>query len=292
MVRNFVLLTIGFPAVFLALAVLSSYFGAFHPLGDSLAVFRPHATLALGACALALLALRAWRGAALSLTLALAAGVPVLAAALPTPAPADPDMRVYAKNVLFGRGDNAALLADIRATGADLILLQELNATRGEILEGLADSHPHRHICQFSDWSGIAILSRWPLSEPHCSAHRTLAAARVGTPDGPVWAISTHLQWPFPFDQRHALDHEMDFLRGLDGPVIVGGDFNMAPWGQSVQDMADATGAALLGPIHVTITPRGIPLSIDHILTTGEGMTDRRPRLGSDHFGLLAEITL
>ena len=183
-------------------------------------------------------------------------------------------------------------MTDIRDSDPDILLLQELNATRGVLLDGLENSHPHRHICQFNEWSGIAILSRWPLTDPHCSVHRTLAAARVVSPEGPIWAISTHLLWPFPFDQRHAIDHELDFLRGLDGPVIVGGDFNMAPWGQTVRDITEATGTQRIGPLHITIAPRGIPLSIDHILTTGEGTTTRRPRFGSDHCGLLAEITL
>ena len=291
MLHRLAISAFGFPTALSALVVAGSYLGALHPLGDSLAVFRPHATLALGLSALALIPLRAWRAALLALALALVAGLPILAAALPTPAP-DGTLRVYAKNILFGRGDTPELLADIRDSDPDILLIQELSATRGILLDALADSHPHRHICQFSPSSGIAILSRWPLSEPHCSVHRTLAAARVASPEGPVWAISTHFLWPFPFDQRHALDHELAFLQSLDGPVIVGGDFNMAPWGQTVRDVAQATGTDRIGPLHVTIAPRGIPLAIDHILTTGEGTTTRRPRFGSDHYGLLAEIAL
>ena len=292
MLHRLAISAFGLPTAVAAVVVAGSYLGALHPIGDSLAIFRPHATLALALGALALMPLRAWRGALLALALALAAGLPVLAAALPGRAPEAAGLRVYAKNMLFGHGDTPAFLADIRDSDPDILLIQELNATRGILLDALSDSHPYRHICQFSPSSGIAILSRWPLTDPHCSAHRTLAAARVATPDGPVWAISTHLLWPFPFDQRHALDHELAFLGSLDGPVIVGGDFNMAPWGQTVRDMAAATGTRRIGPLHVTIAPRGIPLAIDHILTTGEGTTTRRPRFGSDHYGLLAEITL
>jgi len=291
MIRKAVLSMLALGAFGISFALLGGYLGALHPLGDSLAIFRPHAALALAFLGLLLIPLRAWAAASLSLALAGVAGLPVLAMALPERAPTATEIRVYAKNVLFGRGDNDRLVADILESGADIVLLQELNATRGVLQTALNDSHPYRHICQFSASSGIAIFSRWPLETPHCSVHRTLAAARVATPDGPVWAISTHLQWPYPFGQRHALDHEMAFLRGLDGPVIIGGDFNMAPWGQSVRDMSEATGTRLLGPMHVTIEPRGVPLSIDHVLTTGEGRTERRPRLGSDHFGIFAEIS-
>ncbi len=291
MLRRFAMAALAVPSLMLTAVLAGGYLGDLHPLGDSLAVFRAHAAFALAGCGLLLMVLRAWSGAAMALGLACLAGVPVLAMALPArTADAAPGITVYTKNMLFGRGDNPELVADIRASGADLILLQELNAERGTLLEALGESHPHQHICQFSTWSGIAILSRWPLDEPHCSVHRTLAAARVATPEGPVWAVSAHLLWPYPYGQRHALDHEMAFLQGLSGAIVVGGDFNMAPWGQSVRDMAAATGTELLGPIHVTIAPRGVPLSIDHILSTGEGQVIRRPRFGSDHYGLLAQI--
>lgn len=293
MIRKALLFMILLPSIALGLALLAGYLGALHPIGDSFALFRPHVAMALMLAGAVLALLQAWRAAGLSLLLALVAGLPVMGLALPPRGPdASPQLTVYAKNLLFGRGDTPALLADIRASGADVILLQELNSEGGFVLSALSDSHPHRHICQFSPRSGIAVLSRWPLSDPHCSVHRTLAAARVATTEGPVWAVSTHLQWPYPASQRHALDHEMDFLRSLEGHVVIGGDFNMAPWGRSVRDMARATGAALLEPIHVTIRPRGVPLSIDHVLTTGTGITVRRPRLGSDHYGLVARIHL
>lgn len=292
MIRKSLLVAISLAAFAFMGALLGGYLGSVHPVGDSLSIFRPHVALLLALCGLMLLILRAWKPAALSLALAVSAGVPVLALfSAPRDTIASPHLVVYAKNLLFGRGDNAALLADIRDSGADLILLQELNSTRGSLLQDLQASHPHQHICQFSEWSGIAVLSRWPLEAPHCSAHRSLAAARAQTPEGPVWAVSTHLLWPYPHGQRHALDHELEYLQSLEGEVVIGGDFNMAPWGHSVQDMGRATDSELLGPIHVTIAPRGVPLSIDHVLSTGQGVTERRPRLGSDHYGLVAAIT-
>ena len=172
MLHRLAISAFGFPTALSALVVAGSYLGALHPLGDSLAVFRPHATLALGLCALALIPLRAWRAALLALALALVAGLPILAAALPAPAP-DGTLRVYAKNILFGRGDTPALLADIRDSDPDILLIQELSATRGILLDALADSHPQRHICQFSPL----------LRHRHPVALAAVRAALLGAPD-------------------------------------------------------------------------------------------------------------
>ena len=110
MLHRMAVSALGFPTGLCALVVAAGYLGGLHPIGDSFAIFRPHATLALGLCALALIPLRAWRAALLALALALAAGLPVLAAVWPRPAPEAAGLRIYAKNVLFGRGDTPELL--------------------------------------------------------------------------------------------------------------------------------------------------------------------------------------
>lgn len=218
--------------------------------------------------------------------------VPLSGALAPTaPAPPGYLVRIYAKNTLYGLGDEAAMARDIQASQADVVLLQELRSGTRLITE-LGQSHPHQHICQFTEWTGTAVFSRWPLEETWCSETRSFAAARVLGPEGAFWAVSTHLIWPYPYDQRRALDPELPFLSSLNGPVIVGGDFNMAPWGQAVRDISEATGTNQIGPSRITIRPYGIPLSIDHIYATGEGATNLRPLFGSDHHGLLAVINL
>ncbi|MEJ6391701.1 endonuclease/exonuclease/phosphatase family protein [Gymnodinialimonas sp. 2305UL16-5] len=272
--------------------MLASYLGGLHPAGDSLAVFRlwiAGGVLGLGVLLLALRLRRFGWGAILCAAIA---AVPILAMGVEPQAAqaAAPSVAVYTKNTLGGRGDNAAILADIRASGADIVLLQELSATRGGFLAGLRATHPYQHECRFSDWSGMAVLSRWPLSAPYCSPHRSFAAALVEAPGGTFWAVSTHLVWPYPHGQAAVLDQAMPFLEQIEGRTVVAGDFNMVPWGHSVRRIARATGTDRIGALYETLSVRGVPLSIDHVFTDGTGTVVRRPRFGSDHYGLLARI--
>lgn len=275
----------------LALALAASHLGGVHPAGDSLAVARPVlvvAVLGLGA----VLALTRWRRfGVVALLGALVAAMPLAMAVLRAdPAPQGDVIRVYAKNLWAGNTNTRPLVADILETGADIVLLQELGDVNRRVLEQLAPTHPHRHVCRFSGRIGIAVVSRWPLEDGRCTPARAAAAARVMTPQGPVWAVAVHLPWPYPYQQAERAAMVRDLLDGMQGDVLIGGDFNMMPWGHSVRSVAAAVGARGLGPHRPTFDLRGYPLILDQILTTGTGRVETRDRLGSDHRGVLAEI--
>jgi endonuclease/exonuclease/phosphatase (EEP) superfamily protein YafD len=271
--------------------LIGSYLGALHPLGDSLAVFRLWIAGGVALSGVLLLLVSERRTGLVALALAVFAAGPIAAMVYGPAGPIPPaSVTVYTKNTLGGWGDNAAIVADIIGSGADIVLLQELSERRSDYGGALRASHPHQHVCRFSDWSGMAVLSRWPILDTYCSPHRSFAAARVDAPDGPIWAVSTHLVWPYPHDQAPILQEAMPFLEGLEGRVIVAGDFNMVPWGHSVRRIAEVTDAERIGPLLTTLEYRDVPFQIDHVLTDGQGSVERRPRLGSDHFGLVARI--
>jgi len=288
------LLRIGFAiCTLLALAALAgSYLGALHPAGDSLAVFR--LWLAGGAFALGLLS--ALFGArhlgGLSTVAAAGAALPILLqiwVQLDTPRAA-PDLSVYVKNLGSARGDAAALIADIEASGADILLLQELTPENADLMQAALPSHPFWHICQFSGWSGMAVAARWPMGQITCSEHRSVALAEILTPTGPIRAASLHQVWPWPYEQAELLPMVLETLRSDAPRQIVAGDFNMVPWSHTARQIARATGTRRIGPVQTTIRIRHVPLQIDHVLTTGQGSVARRPQFGSDHYGLLARV--
>ncbi len=274
-------------------AVLAaSYGGAVHPLGDSLAVFR----LWISAVLVVVSGMLMWFGGrrigALGLGAAVGAAVWIAPLFVARNVPeAEAQVVVYSKNTWGGRGDDRAIVADILRVGADVVLLQEVSATRSDFAGALAPELGHVQMCQFSDWSGIGIVSRWPISERYCSPHRSFAAAMIEAPSGAFWAVSTHLVWPFPHAQWPFLEAALPFLEQISGPAIVGGDFNMVPWGASVRRVAQATGTSLIGPVRRTLTVRGVPLQIDHILSDAQGRVDIRPKFGTDHSGIVARLS-
>lgn len=271
------------------LALLAGYGGALHPAGDALAVFRPVFALLLLAAGLVLRGRAGW-GATL---LALLAVLPILWALRPL-SPPEHGLVVYQKNLLFTLADPGPIAGDIAASGADLVMLEEVSPRNLALPEALRAAYPHQHICGAHSVGGVAILSRHPFAvPPRCDAPRGMATARIETPWGEVSAAVLHLHWPWPFGQAAHVRRLLPVLADLPRPVIVAGDFNMVHWGQSTRVLARATGTARVGPLRETFRlKRAYPMAIDHVLAP-EGWRAAgivRPRLGSDHRGIVARL--
>ena len=273
-----------------------SFAGALHAAGDALAVFRLQIALGclIAATALAFMQDRAgWLGA----IAALAAMLPVLWA-VNGPQDDPGAVTMYQKNMRFRPRDLGPLIDDISATNPDVLTLQEVTPENAELLAAIKDAMPTQLICPFVGVGAVALATRWPLiaGSAICNKGQGLAALQAIGPQGPVWLVSVHLHWPWPNGQASQLDHLMPVLQALDGPVLIGGDFNMVPWSYTLERVIDATDTERIGRAFNSL-PRFsplAPLAIDHILVPSgtTGRTERRPLLGSDHFGILARMSL
>lgn len=279
-------------------ALLGGFAGALHPMGDSLSVFRPHLAAAFGGLSVVLLATGLRRAGVAGL-----AATVLAAATLVPPSPSGATgahtLKAYQKNLLWILRDPDPIVADIRDAGADVVFLQEVQQWSLAVLEDLEPTHPHRLICPFSVIGGTAIVSRFPPIEgtKRCVLGRGFAAMQVAGPDGPLWLVSLHLHWPWPHQQPEDLATLSPVLQDLGGPVLIGGDFNMVPWSHTVAEIGRASRTRLAGGPGATYSlgPPFLGLSIDHILMPEDAAlvsVERRPRLGSDHLGVLATIAL
>jgi endonuclease/exonuclease/phosphatase (EEP) superfamily protein YafD len=268
------------------------YMGRWHPAGDSFAVFRAQGAAGLGLVALGCLALDArWLGG-LGLAMAMLTGVPLLMGySQQGPAGA---LTLYQKNMLFRNDDLAALAADIRAVAPDVLTLQEVTQANRALLAGLADVLPGQVYCPFRTVGGVAVATRWPVVPGSQTCAPGLAAMQAETPQGRVWLVALHLSSPWPYEQAAHLAKIVPVLEALDGPVILGGDFNAVPWGAAVARLAEATHSQLARPIRGTLPRFGplLVLPIDHVLLSQGGRTDLREVLGSDHRGVVVRFGL
>ena len=189
---------------------------------------------------LAALALRHWPG----LTLALA-GALVWAAVfgpffLPAlqPVPAGQPLRVMTSNLLGYNPDTAGAVAALRASGADLIGLNELSlATADAVGSDLRAEYPYQVLDPRRGVTGSGIISRYPLT---LAAVPFVADERVGVWMGPPLAVDVAVngqtvtvvlfhtysgpQWGN--ERRAAARALADYAAAHPGPVIVMGDLN------------------------------------------------------------------
>jgi len=290
-----ILLVLG---VLVAALLAASYLGVVHGLGDSLAVLRP-ALAGVAVVIGGLLGLVRRSGAGLVVGAAgLIAGLPVLWSSLPA-ADAEYGYATYQKNLSFRLADPAPLIADIAGHAPDFVTLQEVTGRTRAVMVGLAEALPSQHLCPFAAVGGVAVLSRWPTiaGTERCAEDDGLAAMQVETPEGPVWIVSIHLHWPFPYRQPAQLARLIPALEAMNGPIVIGGDFNMVPWSHTLARVAQATDSERAGSVTYTLPMMGgwVTLPIDHVLVPrGRGPTTARrlPLLGSDHHGVLAGFAL
>lgn len=281
--RRFVKLLAGLAAV----ALLASYAGRLHPLGDSLAVFRPAFAVVL------LIAAALLRGAAgaLMLSVSLLALLPIAGQFRPGP-DFSGRMFLYQKNMRFDNSDLDALYADITDFAPAIVTLEEVSEANLPLLDMLRPDLPHQLICPAHRVGAVAILSAYPMEATDCREGSGYASARVISPDGPVSVVALHLHWPWPHGQAAQVDALIPVLEALPRPVIVAGDFNMVPWADAPRRIAGATGTRFIRPMEITFMLRFYPLPIDHVLVPENVAAgqQRRGLDGSDHHGLVARI--
>ncbi|MEO0990141.1 MAG: endonuclease/exonuclease/phosphatase family protein [Pseudomonadota bacterium] len=281
--------------VFAAAVFGAGWLGNLHAIGDSLAVLRLPVALLLFLIAL-------WpKGRHRPTRFAAAAlGTAALAAvALPYWPPAghsDPSVTLYQKNTWVLNRDARPLIADILSQDADVVTLQEIQRTGTELRARLQETYATVHTCPVSGLARTGVVARWPAGPGthRCLPGHDLSAVQVDAPSGPLWIVSLHLKWPYPYDQKGTVDAVARALADMDGDVLLAGDFNMVPLSDSLRRIAQASGTRRVGPAirSYPLLNGAIGLPIDHVFApaTWTGQVERRPLLGSDHFGLLARV--
>jgi len=192
-----------------------------------------------------------------------------LAAAACGPAPpiAVMSWNVHVGKDAEGRGSLARVAAVIRASDADLILLQEVDSVTErsggvDQLRQLAERTGHwpvfgRTLDFQGGGYGIGVLSRWPVrsavvvplpvTPPDSRAGgshepRGALVVRIRSPYGDLTVVNTHLSAD-PSDsmrvqEMRRLVQLVDSVAAAGGPVLVGGDLNAEPEGRVVAALA------------------------------------------------------
>jgi endonuclease/exonuclease/phosphatase (EEP) superfamily protein YafD len=285
--------------VALGIAVTSlagGYLGWLHPLGDSLAVGRGIAAAAILVIAVFASFAGLRMAAFVSMLLALLTGGQVLLA-YSWPGLTG-SYSVYQKNMLFRNAELAALTDDIRAANAQIVTLQEVSKPNEDLLKAVKDIYPHQQFCPGRPVGGTAILTRLTPVPGTAFCGPGLAAMQVvaGPVDNPdrFWIVSVHLHWPWPYYQAQHVDLLLPILDRLQGPAIMAGDFNMVRWAHSVTRMAEILEIRPAGPTFGSYIGLSevFRLPIDHVFAPDGGRVVPRGAFGSDHLGLLAEVSI
>lgn len=202
-------------------------------------------------------------------------------------------------NALYSNTDGARVMRQVVDSGADIAVILEAVPLR-PYLDELAETYPYQAGCD--EDCDMAIFSRVPLENVEIRSlgiiySDRLILAQVRFDGLPVTIAAAHLTKPY-FDNAGVYEARQlgRVLGRVEGPLVLAGDFNAAPWSDAINDLLD--GAQLLPPprYHATWPTEfgSLGLPIDNIFSRGPAIIDRMEVLpdpiGSNHLGLIAQV--
>lgn len=281
-----------------------SFFQVIGRVADSVI---PHLLVAVVVLSLVIAVFGAWRIALLTVVGAVAVGSlhgwNHYQRTVPFATEARVDLRVLWFNML---NENwlppEQITAELFASGADVVVLGEAERMRGQT-EALREVFPHQMVCEI--WCQVIVLSKFPLENAIRDRLSIVSPGRfvkadVITPAGPVTLVGAHLVKPWfdhlAYDEVHELSYHVEVV---EGPVVLVGDMNAAPWARRMVHMQRDTKLkfAQLPPATWPTRAGAFGVPIDHVMVgNGTQMVSLaawgEDGLGSNHFGLLAELSL
>jgi endonuclease/exonuclease/phosphatase (EEP) superfamily protein YafD len=209
-------------------------------------------------------------------------------------------------NVWFRNQELLRVASFLERSGADTVILLELERTRALQLQALLPSYRFAHIDTAAH--GAVLFSRWPLIEPQFIALSAqgarVASAQLNWRGRIITVVGAHLHWPIgPRDaalRRAELRGLATVMRAQPGPVLLGGDFNVTPWSRyfarfvadsGLVDCARDQGWRPTWPARPVV----LRIRIDHCFASADWRTEQvtvGPPLGSDHLPNVLDLRL
>ena len=204
-------------------------------------------------------------------------------------------------NVARGNRDPAGTAAALMDSDADIVFLQETDGTFASYLPRLKAKFPYGNACRKR--CSLAILSRWPLSRVFWRYRDAdgrpfgpaLLTTTVALPWGARARLTTLHLTRLSDSSRRAAQRDSLAAAVQDGgtdSLVLGGDFNLSPWGASMRTlesglkpMRRVTRAVFTYPADGALRVPLIP--IDHVFAGPAWRiagVHRLPSTGSDHF--------
>lgn len=223
--------------------------------------------------------------------------------------PGSPRLKLMIANVLTQNSAYPSFVSAVERLDPDILIVEEYGVGWVEGLKPLSQKYPHQLLEPSNDNFGIGIWSRIPLGDARTETWKVdqvpylLVHPEIGGISFELAAVHTLPPIPnFYPTHRAELEQIANWLATpppAGGPRILAGDLNTGLWSDPYKKII-ATGMHSLRDGHGVMPswPRDkspLLIPIDHILVTADVKPVRFERvdtLGSDHFGLFAEVVL
>jgi len=225
-------------------------------------------------------------------------------------APSPNSITVLHANVLRSNRHYEKARKLIRSVNPDIIVIIEASSGWMKALSVFEEKYPHVVSRPREDNFGIAMFSRFPFEEAEIleigDAQVPSAMARLRVAGGELTVVATHPLPPVGGARSRYRNRQLqavaEYIRSIDGPVIIAGDLNTTPWSHHFKKLLRRTrlrdsrrgwGIQTTWPAQARLPLFRIPL--DHVLHSPGIAILRRtvgPPIGSDHLPVIVEMSL
>ncbi len=290
--------------IFLSVVILLGFLSFVHPLFDSLAHFRIH-FLTILVCLLVMLFFLISGKMRYAIAFILLSIALYMLYILPSPVIASiickkERIEMMQFNLRFDNKHIDKLKTYLsQESSIDVATFQEVTYAHKAKLEELKDKYPYQAYCEFATVGGEMIISKYPFTNNGgCLKGQGLVWREIDTGNKKFSLVSLHLHWPYPYSQYNQITTLSKELEQIKGPIILGGDFNAAPWSHAVERIANASHSHIISgvrwsiKVNTPITPIWLP--IDHVLTSDFKVANIivGDDLGSDHLPILSTFCI
>jgi len=144
-------------------------------------------------------------------------------------------------------------ISEILSTNADFISIQEVTPDWGDSLKiGLQKSYPYKKIISHSGLYGLAVFSKYELSNLDISYGVENIPNIIGSINidkQPIYFISSYISRPFYSKDMDMLSKRLQeigdnarAINEINAPIFTLGDFNAPPWWDEIQRFQDYSG--------------------------------------------------
>ncbi len=215
------------------------------------------------------------------------------------------DLSIAQFNVLKFNKDYESTINAALESDCDLISFQEVDENwEAFLVNGLIDEYPYYQVHSRSDCYGLAVFSKYPISETEVISYRGFPSLKgvIELKENEVSFIATHTRSPISrnnFNLRNdQIEHLAEEVKNVEGPLVVIGDFNSVPWDQAIDKFKSNThledSRKSITPTYPSFLPiAGIP--IDFIFHSKDLKCvgfDSIKSTSSDHYGVIGKYAL
>jgi len=205
-------------------------------------------------------------------------------------------LSVLTLNAWHSRGDLDRLAEYLATAPADVVVLSQIGPDERRRLAGLEAVYPFRVDCTDDVPCSLTVLSRVPFEAAGtariAAGQPAFVWARLA---GPLTVVGTQLSSPShdPWLHERQAAALAQFLRRIDGALVLAGDLNTSPWSGSFRRLR----AAALVPASILMPSwPAWPLpqvALDHIFVSPELAVlavGTGPAVGADHLPVWAQL--